>query len=538
VPIPLVGRPVTGARPLGRILAAVVVATFVATVPVPTGAAGWASATAVADAVVADVALGAGSGSPATVTAASGGSGVGAALATSWLTVTRFCLLCPESPPAGTEVTYLVVPNDSIQGVPWTTYTGTVTFASTDPRAILPKPYTFTGGAPGADQGEHYFTVVYRTSGPQTLTVSSTTPVKMSGIADPVEVAPAASHHLTIDATPKDAVVGKPFSPQPVVRVRDEYGNVTDSSATITLSLETPPEGAGALFTCADGIQRKAKSGIARWDGCTIGRAANGYRIRADADGLTSARTDYFIVSYPTGGPPTPTGSPGPTATPGPSASPGPTATPGPTTPPGPSPSLPPDVGSPRLTRSPATVTYPAAVTLALWFPGAGAGRTLAIERRNADASEWTRVGDVTTDVDGRASLDVVPGRTAEYRAVWPGSADLPAATSRPVTATVRFGLKVSPAFTTRSVTWGTTLTWSVKVQPRTTNVAVTFRLYQWTAGKWKLYSTVVKRTPSTGLVTYARRFWIPGRWAVAIVTGRGTANAPATAPRIVVTVR
>ena len=144
----------------------------------------------------------------------------------------------------------------------------------------------------------------------------------------------------------------------------------------------------------------------------------------------------------------------------------------------------------------------------------------------------------MTTDADGRARLDVVPGRTAGYRAVWAGSADLPAAASGPVTATVRFGLTVSPAFTTRTVTSGTTLEWAVKVQPRTTNVAVTFRLYQWTAGKWKLWSTVVKRTPSNGLVTYARRFWIPGRWAVAIATGKGTGNAPGTAPRIVVTVR
>ena len=190
------------------------------------------------------------------------------------------------------------------------------------------------------------------------------------------------------------------------------------------------------------------------------------------------------------------------------------------------------------MTRSPSTVTYPAPVTLALAFPGAGGGRTLAIERRNADAADWTRVGEVTTDADGRASLQVVPGRTAEYRAVWPGSADLPAATSRPVTATVRFGLMVSPAFTKRTVTWGTTLTWNVKVQPRTTNVAVTFRLYQRTAGAWKLVSTVVKRTPSSGIVTYARRFWIPGTWSVAISTGEGPANAPGTAPRIVVTLR
>ena len=225
----------TGTRPIRRTAIALAVATLVTAVPVTPAAFGGVTA--------------AGVGHPADV---------GAALVTSWLTVSRFCLLCSESPPAGTEVTYLVVPNDTIQGVPWTTYTGTVTFTSSDTRAILPKPYTFTGGAPGADQGEHYFTVVFRTAGPQTVTVTSTAPVKMSGTSDPVEVVPGPPHHLTFDATPKDAVVGRPFSPQPVVRVRDEYGNVTDSTATVTLSLETPPDGAGALFTCADGIQRKA----------------------------------------------------------------------------------------------------------------------------------------------------------------------------------------------------------------------------------------------------------------------------------------
>jgi hypothetical protein len=113
------------------------------------------------------------------------GAVAAAAFPTSWLTVTRFCLLCAASPPAGTEVTFLVTPNDTIQGVPWTDYTGTVTFRSSDPAAVLPAPYTFTGAAAGADQGEHYFTVVFRTAGSQTLTVSSSTPVKMSGTSVP-----------------------------------------------------------------------------------------------------------------------------------------------------------------------------------------------------------------------------------------------------------------------------------------------------------------------------------------------------------------
>ncbi len=487
---------------------------------------------------------------PARLTAAS--------FPSAWFTVTRFCVQCAVEPPAGTEVTYLVTPNDTIQGVPWTSYEGTVTFSSTDPRAILPEPYTFTGGDPGADQGEHFFTVVYRTAGAQTLAVSSKTPVKMSGTADPVQVVPNVSDHLTIDATPAGAIVAEPFSPQPVVRVRDAYGNITDSTAIVTLSLETPPEGAGALFTCADGIQRTAVAGTAIYSGCAIGRVANGYRLRADASGVASARTDYFIVSFPPTGPPppgatpsprpspspapTPSPSPSPTQSPGGSQSPAPSSTPAPTPlptgPPGPGESPSPGPPTPRLSRSPATVTYPGVVTLSLTFEGAGAGRVVTIERRNADAADWTPIGEITTDADGRGSLSTVPGRTARYRAVWAGTDGLPASTGPAVTATVRFELVVSPAFTTRTVRWGTTLTWNVKLRPRTRDVAVTFALYEWSGGRWALRSTVVRRTPSSGVVTYARKFLRNGRWTVAISTAKGPANAPGTAPRIVVTVR
>ena len=52
-------------------------------------------------------------------------------------------------------------------GVP--DYTGTVTFVSTDPLAMLPSPYTFTA----ADAGQHYFTsIVFQTLGTQTITLN------------------------------------------------------------------------------------------------------------------------------------------------------------------------------------------------------------------------------------------------------------------------------------------------------------------------------------------------------------------------------
>lgn len=51
------------------------------------------------------------------------------------------------------------------------TYRGTVVFASTDPAATLPGPYTFVE----ADGGRKGFRAVLRSGGPQTITVSDST---------------------------------------------------------------------------------------------------------------------------------------------------------------------------------------------------------------------------------------------------------------------------------------------------------------------------------------------------------------------------
>jgi hypothetical protein len=483
-----------------------------------------------------------------------------ASLPAAWFTVTRFCLKCEDTPPAGAEVTFLVTPNDAIAGVPWTAYTGTVRFTSSDPKAVLPAPYTFTGSGEGKDQGQHFFTVEFRTSGEQTVTVSSTDPVKMSGISDPIEVVPAKPDHLTFASTPAGATVGKPFSPQPVISVRDEFENLTDATPEIMLNLEVPPDGLGAMITCFEGVHRKAVAGVATFDGCSISRVANGYRIRADAPGVTSGRTDYFIVSFPTAQPPggipsptpSPTPTPAPTATPAPSASPtpepsgtpGPTATPGPSaTPmpsgtPGPTDSPPPGAAVPRITRTPSTITYPATATLSVAFPEGGEGRTLAIEGKVRGAAEWTPVGSVTTDRFGAATLTVKPAHTTSYRAAWAGADGLPAATSGAATVTVRFAITALPAKTKWTVSWGKTLTWTFRLQPRAAGVKVAFRMYEWKDGKWKLRTTKTVTAPASGVITYTRRFVLPGLWAISAVTGHGPANRPGAAPWIFVRVR
>jgi hypothetical protein len=68
---------------------------------------------------------------------------------------------------AGTALNVTVTALDADNNVA-TAYTGTVHFASTDPYDVLPPHYTFTA----ADKGTHTFSVILKTAGTQTVTVS------------------------------------------------------------------------------------------------------------------------------------------------------------------------------------------------------------------------------------------------------------------------------------------------------------------------------------------------------------------------------
>lgn len=67
-------------------------------------------------------------------------------------------------------------------------YTGTVHFTSTDPQAVLPADYTFTG----YDSGTHMFSATLNTPGTQTITATDTANGAISGT----------SNSITVSATP------------------------------------------------------------------------------------------------------------------------------------------------------------------------------------------------------------------------------------------------------------------------------------------------------------------------------------------------
>src|SRR5438128_1008235 len=77
----------------------------------------------------------------------------------------------PANTTAGTAFSITVTALDAFNNVA-TTYTGTVSFTSTDSSAVLPGSYTFTA----ADNGMHTFTngVTLKTAGSQTITATGT----------------------------------------------------------------------------------------------------------------------------------------------------------------------------------------------------------------------------------------------------------------------------------------------------------------------------------------------------------------------------
>jgi streptogramin lyase len=88
----------------------------------------------------------------------------------------------PAAPPtAGTPFNITVASLDQ-QGNPLPSYTGTVHFTSSDPQAVLPADYTFTGG----DAGAHTFAVTLKSTGRQTITVTDTASPSMFGTSETV----------------------------------------------------------------------------------------------------------------------------------------------------------------------------------------------------------------------------------------------------------------------------------------------------------------------------------------------------------------
>ncbi len=166
------------------------------------------------------------------------------AAAAKTLAVTGF----PTSDTAGTADTLTITAYDAFGNVA-TGYTGTVAFTSSDPHAVLPSSYTFTG----SDAGRRGFSITLDTSGTQSITATDAATSSLRVTELGIAVHAAAVRTLTVTGFPTSDTTGT--SGTVTVTAYDAYGNVaTGYTGTVSLVSSDPLAvlPSGYTFTATD----------------------------------------------------------------------------------------------------------------------------------------------------------------------------------------------------------------------------------------------------------------------------------------------
>jgi ELWxxDGT repeat protein len=154
----------------------------------------------------------------------------------------------PSPTTAGAPHTFTVKAKDAYGNVA-TGYLGTVTFTSSDAKAVLPANYTFVAN----DHGVHTFSATLKTAGNQSLTATDTVTSSITGTQLGIVVNAAAASVLAVTGFPSPIAHGT--SGTFTVTVEDAYGNVvTGYHGTVKFSSSDAAASlpANYTFTSAD----------------------------------------------------------------------------------------------------------------------------------------------------------------------------------------------------------------------------------------------------------------------------------------------
>ncbi|HEY3322841.1 MAG TPA: kelch repeat-containing protein [Planctomycetota bacterium] len=132
-----------------------------------------------------------------------------------------------------------------------TGYTGTVSFGSTDGKALLPQDYAFVP----ADAGIHSFSATLKTAGNQSIVATDTAAESITGAQDNISVNSTAASTLIVSDFPSTTTAG--YVGSITVTAKDPYDNTatgyrgviqftsTDSRAALPLPYQFQPEDGG-----------------------------------------------------------------------------------------------------------------------------------------------------------------------------------------------------------------------------------------------------------------------------------------------------
>jgi hypothetical protein len=126
----------------------------------------------------------------------------------------------PSPAVAGTQGSFTVTAKDAFGNLT-PNYAGTVHFASSDRKAVLPANYTFTS----SDSGIHSFLATLKTAGAQSITATDTVTASIKGSQTGISITPAATSGLSVTGFPSPATAG--VAGTFIVAAVDAYGNKT-----------------------------------------------------------------------------------------------------------------------------------------------------------------------------------------------------------------------------------------------------------------------------------------------------------------------
>lgn len=108
-----------------------------------------------------------------------------------------------------------------------------------------------------------------------------------------IVVDPGVAAALAFSAQPGATATGATITPPVKVQIQDQYGNLVNSTAAITLSISTNP-GSGTL---SGTTTSPAVAGVASFTNLSIDKAGAGYTLRASSGGLTDAVSNAFTIT-------------------------------------------------------------------------------------------------------------------------------------------------------------------------------------------------------------------------------------------------
>lgn len=163
-----------------------------------------------------------------------------------------------------------------------------------------------------------------------------------------------------------------------------------------------------------------------------------------------------------------------------------------------------------------------------------GANRSVTLQRMQANESQWSDIGTMTTDASGRASMQYRPPVNTQFQAVYAGETDLGPATSPAVRVVVRQIVLLRPTNPghVTNVRAGSQVTFTATIRPIGPTLApakATFQFWRLVGGHWVAVANRDVQADSGGRASITWRFSLRGQWYVRAVADPTLTNANST---------